>query len=41
MKMFLLAITMVSLFLFTLWMVISEDSFLDDEINNPFGGDNK
>lgn len=38
MKMFLVAVVSVALFLFTLWMLISEDDFLDNEIKNPFGG---
>lgn len=37
MQNFLIAITCVALFLFTLWMIISEDDFLDNEINEPFG----
>lgn len=37
MKMFLIATTCVALFLFTLWMLISEDDFLDNEIADPFG----
>lgn len=37
MKMFLIAVTCVALFLFTLWMLISEDDFLDNEIADPFG----
>ena len=37
MKMFLVATGTVLAFLFTLWMVISEDDFLDNEIADPFG----
>lgn len=37
MKMFVIAVVCVVLFLFTLWMVISEDDFLDNETINPWG----
>jgi len=36
MKLFLLAVGTVSAFLFIMWMIIEKDSFLDNEIKNPW-----
>lgn len=36
MKLFLLAMGTVSAFLFIMWMIIEKDSFLDNEIKNPW-----
>jgi hypothetical protein len=36
MKLFLIALGTVSSFLFVMWMIIEKDSFLDNEIKNPW-----
>jgi hypothetical protein len=36
MKLFLIAIGTVSSFLFIMWMIIEKDSFLDNEIKDPW-----
>lgn len=36
MKLFLIAIAIVSSFLFIMWMIIEKDNFLDNEIRNPW-----
>lgn len=36
MKLFLIAVGTVSAFLFIMWMIIEQDDFLDDQINDPW-----